>query len=329
MFKISRLIDFLTKAVIVCSILILSPRIFAVGDDVNNGGGIAERTVLYTYSKLESYIKLCLNAEACKLKLDEQKLLKEILTALPEEFASIEQIRFLSEKEVPGTFLINGEIKAAKTGSKVGSPIYFNRDLLSSETIHKTIEPLSLSSAVSLLVHELGHHHLSKFQEADLDLLGVKVAILLDQEINQTPVFPNNRNINAIVINDKLINFYPEVLLYIGNDVYDISEKFKNSLFCAKTLFPTPLPDPQKVTYYNLHWDTFSESNGQGLFQIIGNLILDCGDETTNKSNQAKISFRVKRENETWQLVDKSILIQQIYKPWWNIINLPFFDTAF
>jgi hypothetical protein len=313
-------------------------KLFAAGDDVNNGGGVAERTILYAYSKLESYIKLCVTSETCKLKTTESELLNKILIALPEEYASSEQIRFASEKESPGTFLINGEIKAAKTGNKIGSPIYFNRDLFSAKSIHNIFEPISLSSAVSLLVHELGHHHLSKFQEADLDLLGVKVSLLLDQEINQTPVFPNNHEINAIIINDKVTTFYPEVLLYIGDEVYDISTKFKEALFCGRMQLPDPLPDPEtpmplkkplKVTYYNIHWDTFSEANGQGVFQILGNLILDCGGENTDKSNQAKISFNVRRENNKWKLVDKSISAQQYYKPWWKIINLPFFDSNF
>jgi hypothetical protein len=310
--------------------------LFAAGDDVNNGGGVAERTVLYAYSKIDSYIKLCLNSDTCKLKISEKDLLNKILAALPQEHASADQIRFASEKESPGTFLINGEIKAAKTGNKIGSPIYFNRDLLTSKSIHNIFEPISLSNAVSLLVHEMGHHHLSKFEEADLDLLGIKVSLLLDQEINQTPVFPNNRNINAVIINDKVTTFYPEVLLYIGDDVYDITEKFKDALLCLKPISLNPLPDPEnpmplkkplKVTYYNIHWDTFAENNGQGVFQILGNLILDCGDNTNDKSNQAKISFNVRRENNKWKLVENSIRAQQFYKPWWKIINLPFLET--
>jgi hypothetical protein len=338
MFKKSRLIKRGVSSLILVSGLFVAPLVFALGDDVNNGGGVAERTILYAYSKLEPYIKLCLSAETCKLKSGEAELLTKILNALPDEYANTEQIRFASEKDNPGTFLINGEIKAAKTGNKIGSPIYFNRDLFASKTIHNTFEPISLSNAVSLLVHEMGHHHPSKFQEADLDLLGIKVSILLDQEINQTPVFPNNRNINAIVINDKVKTFYPEVLLYIGEEVFDVSEKLKDALFCPKAFLPNPLPDPEnpipvrkptKVIYYNIHWDTFAEANGQGIFQILGNLIMDCGDETKDKSHQAKISFNVRMEDKKWKLVERSILAQQYYKPWWKIIDLPFFETKF
>lgn len=318
--------------------LLMSLPAFTLGDDVNNGGGVAERTILYAYTKLESYIRLCLMVDNCKIKTNERELLEKIVAALPAEYAVEKQIQFASEKENPGTFLINGEIKAAKTGSKIGSPIYFNRDLFVSKNIGNHFEPISLSNAVSLLVHEMGHHHPTKFSESDLDFMGVKVSLLLDQEIHQTPVFPNNRNINAIVINDKVKSFYPEILLFVGDEVVDVSEKFKEASFCQNSLIPNPITDPEgplsikkpvKLTYYNIHWDTFSEVDGQGVFQILGNLIMDCGDEQTDKSNQMKISFKVKMEGEKIKLVDRSILIQQFFKPWWKIINLPFIDAHF
>jgi hypothetical protein len=319
-------------------ILICACQGFTIGDDVNNGAGVAERTILYAYTKMESYLKLCLTVESCKLKPSERELLEKILGALPAEYAVQNQIQFASEKESPGTFLINGEIKAAKTGTKIGSPIYFNRDLFTTKNIGNHFEPLSLSNAVSLLVHEFGHHHVGKFSEGDLDLMGVKVSMLLDQEIHQTPVFPNNRNINALVINDKVKTFYPEVLLFIGEEVIDISQRVKDASFCENSLIPNPIPDPSspiavrkptKLNYFNIHWDTFSEVDGQGVFQILGNVIMDCGDEESNKSNQLKISFRVKMDNQQMKLVDRSILVQQFFKPWWRIINLPFIDSRF
>ena len=42
------------------------------GDLINNGGGIAEKNVLYAYAKLEGFLHLCLSSEVCKISSSQQ-----------------------------------------------------------------------------------------------------------------------------------------------------------------------------------------------------------------------------------------------------------------
>ena len=99
------------------------------GTFVNNGGGIAEKNILYAYEKLDTYLQLCLNSNTCKLTADQGSLLLQIYRALPQE-RQTKQLFFGSEKKNPGSFMIDGNVRVARTGDEIGSPIYINSDLL-------------------------------------------------------------------------------------------------------------------------------------------------------------------------------------------------------
>ena len=47
--------------------MIFCSHALAGGDEINNGGGIAEKNTMFAYQTLHKHIKTCLSAQACNL----------------------------------------------------------------------------------------------------------------------------------------------------------------------------------------------------------------------------------------------------------------------
>lgn len=137
------------------------------GDEVGSGDNLAEQQILFVHAQLEPYLDACLALPSCGLSAGERELLRRVRDALPAERQVGGTPRFVSGRERPGFFVIDGARKTARTGARVGDPIYVDRDQL-------RFDQMDAPLAVALLVHELGHHHGAR-DEADLDILGAKV----------------------------------------------------------------------------------------------------------------------------------------------------------
>lgn len=305
------------------------------GDLVNNGGGIAEKNIVYAYEKLDKYIQLCLKAEACKLNESQKTLLNRILLNLPQEKQSA-QLLFSSERKAPGTFIIDRLVRVAKTGLSVGSPIYINSDLLYSKNEAGGYDPISLPEAVAILVHELGHHAGNHTHE-DLDLLGVRVSMLLQQKFILTPLIPWNSEVSASVLNSGAPSSYPEILLNVGDDIFDISKLYEQSVRCYALTIPIPvLPirdvqlndkKPAGSLLHNVHWDRLSEKSGVLRARIIGNVSNNCVFKSDiwlrNNDYKLKIDFKAVKVNGKYRIDKESIEMEQYREPWYKIIRLP------
>ena len=187
-------LSLLAYFLIFCLIILLSSpaKAKAGGDLVNNGGGIAEKNIVFAYQKMDSFLNLCLKSDSCRVD-DEQKLiLQQILSGLSAERQNKNQVQFVSEKNNPGFFILDGEVKVAKTGHTPGSSIFVNTDLIYTKNEMGYYIPMSVPEAAALLIHELGHHY-GEYSHTDLDLLGVRVAILLQQKTYTTPLLPWKR----------------------------------------------------------------------------------------------------------------------------------------
>ena len=173
------------------------------GDHINNGAGLAERNVLFAYANLEKYIGLCLDFPSCRITPYERGLLERIRNAMPTERAAPEQIRFLSEREHPGTFIIDGEMKIAKTGSQVGSAIYMNLDLL----YPGIANPGSLNQTA--------------FGFFDLSVRSIPLAVLAGlAQYWQTKMLMNKREKKgsmASMMNKQMLYMMPVITIVIGS----------------------------------------------------------------------------------------------------------------
>ena len=100
------------------------------------------------------------------------------------------EIVFLSEREQPGTFQLDGQVRIAKTGNDVGDDIYVNIDLIVIEGAEGKPEAMSFAQVFAVLVHELGHHHHNVLDTVptheELDTLGNKVRSYVEANTRTT-----------------------------------------------------------------------------------------------------------------------------------------------
>ncbi|MEQ1723919.1 MAG: hypothetical protein ABL930_12145, partial [Pseudobdellovibrio sp.] len=207
-------------------ILMISNFAFAGGDLINNGGGIAEKNIMFAYQKLDTYLKLCLSSDFCKIDSAQRVILQQITNGLSQEKQNPSQIQFASERNQKGFFILDGEVKVAKTGSQIASPIYINTDLIYTKNEMGYYIPASIADATAILVHELGHHY-GAYSHTDLDLLGVRVAMMIQHKTYNTPLLPWSQQISATIINPNVNDSFPQILLYIEDQVIDLSSQFE------------------------------------------------------------------------------------------------------
>lgn len=319
-------------------VILLQSQAFAGrgGDLINNGGGIAEKNILYAYAKLDGFLHLCLNSEACKLTAPEKEILKKISDGLAEEKKSTNQIVMASERKTPGLFMIDGNIRVAKTGSSVGSPILINVDLLYTKDADGQIEPISVPEAVAIIVHEFGHHY-GSYSHEELDLLSIKVSLLLQKEMSTTPMLPWNSEISVAVYNPKLKTGFPLLILSVGDDIIDISDIYASTTRCNLLSIPIPIvraPDivllsnkPLASTLYNLHWQKIREDGDRVRVKVQGNISNKCAysNDTKIRDNnyQLMMDFTLKKVDDHYVYVSTSLSMQQFKDAWWKVIKLP------
>lgn len=327
---------FTGNMLVLIALLLSSVSANAGGDLVNNGGGLAEKNVMYAYQKLDSYLRLCLGSAFCKIDTEQKVILEQILAGLPQEKENANQIKFASEKNQPGFFIIDGEVKVAKTGSKVGSPIYINTDLIYTKNEMGFYIPASISEAVAILVHELGHHY-GSYDHGDLDLLGIRVAMMLQHKTYNTPLLPWSQQVSATVINPDVNESFPDILLNVEDQVLDLSQKFKDAVICPKFVIPIPiLPIPDIPVYtkkplgtlvHNVHWDKMSVSGNKANLRVSADLSHKCKSVTEegvirSQDYQLEINFSLSADESGKWFVDKdSVKVEQKSFTWWKILK--------
>lgn len=298
------------------------------GDEVNNGGGLAEYNILYAFDRLDSYIDMCLASPACRLNGEERGILLRIRESLPAEW-SASPVKFESERSRPGFFVLDGELKIAKTGSQVGSPIYFNVDLLYRRNMEGRFESITVAEAVAFLVHELGHHA-GERDHVKLDLLGLKVSQSVQALVYATPLSPTSREVNLTVINGPGATSKPTVLLYVFGAVYDLSAIVWSAITCPSVVVPLPvLPHiqlgnkkPNGVILHNVHWARQGKPGTS--FQVEADVTKFCKDQVTLQEADKSYKIVVKFEIEpaggaagSWKLKSNSVGVRHLHDPWW------------
>ncbi len=102
------------------------------------------------------------------------------------------EIVFLSEREQPGTFQLDGQVRIAKTGNDVGDDIFVNTDLIVSDGENSLTEAMSFAQVFAVLIHELGHHHHAAVSpiptHEELDSLGNKVRAYVEANTKTTSI---------------------------------------------------------------------------------------------------------------------------------------------
>jgi len=253
------------------------------GDEVGNAGGIAENNVLFAYHNIASTIKYCLALESCGVDDDERQVLQAILNSLPEEYQNINQIRFISATKDP---LLHRRLfrdryenePFAVTGNRIGSSIYININRLYNAR-QNGLSHITLAQAVSMLVHEFGHHHGIK-DEIWLDTLGVKVAKNLLPGILRVPLGPRARNISAQIMqtNDPEKHYsFDNIMLTDGVRYFDLATTLKKAVLC-------PSLEHESLRLIGLSiWQPYWSQYRSSTAYLKGDLILYCKGSSSDK----------------------------------------------
>jgi hypothetical protein len=211
------------------------------GGETQNGGGAAEQNFAYAFSILSPLYKMCLATDQCVSNAAQKKILQAISDHLGVEQAVADLIRFDSGKANPARFLLNGQMRIAETSLTYGSPIYVNRDMIYRHN-GDDVTPYSVSEAVGVLTHELGHHTGEKDHDI-LDLLGggVRAFFELQQDRVRLDTFTDPWDLadvalNAFHVRQEMAPFAYRSLMWlsVGDKVYDLNDEVKNKLKCPK-----------------------------------------------------------------------------------------------
>ncbi|MBT3984107.1 MAG: hypothetical protein HOE90_22315 [Bacteriovoracaceae bacterium] len=338
-------------------VLVVLPTMAFSGDRIRNGGGIAEQNVLTAYWNLDQYIKICTqNEKTCKTTDKEKALLGKIRKNLELEYSANKneegekketQIIFTTAKKEKDAsfFTIGGEVKIAKTGDYAADPIYFNTDLMYSKNDEGLVEPISISDSLAILVHEMGHHH-DVLDHTYLSLVGAKVSAMLQKRMEEARLFPHSDAIKAVVINEKNTKSFPSFLIFVQDQVLDISKEIKDELKCSGAI-PKEFSSkrPQGANVFNLSWDIKNVKKIKKKkirFTLKGNLALFCKKDAEidkyQKEHNLRVEFKVrlvtKKDSKgekirSWELVEDSIDVDQVFDPWWFIIRIPNLGNLF
>ena len=261
------------KTLIINLCLLLSFNSFAkTGDEVRNGGGLAEQYLAFALENLDVAIELCLAKSDCAKNADGRLILKKIKDALPQEkMAKI--LKFESEKKNPGFFIIDDVVRLAVTGNKIGDPIYYNLDLLyQGDEIRMTF-----GQATQTLIHELGHH-LGFLDHEALELLGAEVRSFTEGNINDVPYLPHLQSKGFSTVGTETRSFVNNgnLNLVFSDEKIDLTRHFqKISSQCVPSTVD-PL-ESSSFQFFNLHWDHMALGGiVKGEKVLSGNVILYC-----------------------------------------------------
>lgn len=241
-----------------------APDIDFGGDLVNNGGGLAEKNILFVFAKMDSYLLSCLSSPSCQLDERQKTVLRNILEGLPTERLNPHLIQFYSEANYPGFFVIDSEVKVAKTGSTPKSPIYINTDMIYTLDHSGYKVPIGTPEILAILIHELGHHYGSESHEF-LDLLGVRVGMFVSQQSYVTAPLPWLQGVSISAINTSTdVSTFPDVTLLLGDKALNIGSDIQKTAMCLYQIHfgaETETRRPTGIFIYNLHW-SFAKQRG-------------------------------------------------------------------
>ncbi|MBC7369991.1 MAG: hypothetical protein H7326_00395 [Bdellovibrionaceae bacterium] len=233
------------------------------------------------------------------------------------------------------SYVVCGQIRVARTGDRVGSPIKINADLLYSQ-VGAVYTAVSIPEVVAILVHELGHHY-GKYTHNDLDLIGVRVSMLMQEKMINTPLLPWNAIASASVFNADAFVGFPQVILSVGDEVIDISQAYEQAVHCEVLTLPIPIlpiPDLQLVTkapvgslLHNVHWEKIKDREDVLKVSIRANVSNNClyknDVKFRNNNFQMSIEFDVKKTDTEWKYDPASLKLDQFKTPRWKLIRLP------
>ncbi|MGZ3771578.1 MAG: hypothetical protein ACXVCP_18620 [Bdellovibrio sp.] len=306
-----------SKTASIIFFLLLSTHLKAFqggGSDAGNGGGLAEKNLIFAYDNLSTFLTLCLEPDHCTLKADERILLEKILNAFPQEQKT--ELQFISSKEKPDFFILEGQPKIAKTGNKIGDIIYINQEMLYPLNGKGEYQVIDVPMAAMILIHELGHHH-GVIDHNKLDQLGNRVANFLYAHSLKAEFWNGNAALITYQLNrvhsdedKKKLEYFDQVTLQINSELFNLSKDIKNKIHC-----PNLSTEPVGLRLYNLHelrGVKFDEKNKVLKKPVKAWYILSCkkGEESDHGDLDITLSFQ-KNKDESFKYLPLDFKVKQ------------------
>ena len=183
------------------AVLCISCTSWAGGSVIGNGAGIVENNFQFAYLSLTTTVAECLQQQKCEMSPAELKALTSMKEVLDLNRSNEKRLQFVSEKDHPDFFNTGeGQVhRIAKTGLTPVDPIFINLDLLYSAEGRPAFD---LSTAVSILAHEVGHQS-GELDHAKLDIIGSKLKKVTLEKVrtHDVEVGPTNERVEVSIIN--------------------------------------------------------------------------------------------------------------------------------
>lgn len=270
------------KTLIMFLCLSVTSLVFAKGgDEVRNGGGFAEQYLTYALRTMPQTIERCLTSVFCARDTQQRELLKKIKASIPLEIET-EVLTFISNQQKPGFFIIDGVERLAVTGNYVGSPIYYNLNLLYQHGDAR----IKFGQAVQSLVHELGHHQ-GVTDHNSLEMLGSEVRKMVDSVLMEAPYYLQNENnpftsvsIRAMAIGSIDFSEHQQdgsLILVFKDNTFALGKHFEQLLSKCDSTSERPV-SKSLTQFFNLHWNYKADEQTSKVKYLSGNVNLYCRD---------------------------------------------------
>ncbi|MEQ1724227.1 MAG: hypothetical protein ABL930_13735, partial [Pseudobdellovibrio sp.] len=141
----------------------------------------------------------------------------------------------------------------------------------------------------------------------------------------------------STIINPNVNDSFPQILLYIEDQVIDLSSQFEATVNCPKFIIPIPIlpiPDipvnvkkPLGTLVHNVYWEKIAgREDKKALLQISGDLSHKCKEsDDVNVRNQdfrIRIEFAITQGDDgKWSLDADTLKLEQKRDAWWKIIK--------
>lgn len=227
------------------------PSAVTHGDETSNGGGIAEKNVLYAAQQIDRMLLLCLPSAACGLNAEETGWVKLVRGQLAKSPLTTERLIFDSERQHPGMFQLDGKAHGAVRSAKstVAGAVYLNTDHL-----YTGGQPITVPSADALLLDELAHAIDLAFANDDahrkLDALCAKFQRFVERVRDEFPLGEGRPTLTAYILHGT-----PFADVVAADDVHslDLMNIFlkQNQISCAKRDETLESADVELVDWLN------------------------------------------------------------------------------
>ena len=231
------------------------------GDIIGNGGGLAEGTFEYAYQILASVLRDCLDSGYCVEDSRDVEILSKIRTITKQNIQNSQYLIFLSGEDYGNLFedKSSGEIRTAVTSLRPQNPIFINTNHLYDEKNGKS--NWSVASAISLLVHEVGHQT-GTTDHVYLDRLGQKVRRFFEIDTTSIEQHFAENEAKVFIWRSSEKNYKFDIFFFWNDMRFDLRNYRVESRLCPEGF------DVTDINFSNLHWERTSFSKRDGRYIV-------------------------------------------------------------